>query len=77
MTEAQIPEAKLEFDGKEYLISELSPELQKLISFYSQWEAELGDAKVEVFKLEAALRGVTTEIEFRLKKELSEFVPPQ
>lgn len=77
MTENQTPELTdqvsgqtLTYNDKEYLVSELSPDTQKLIGFYTLWEADLLAAKAEVFKLEAALRGLIAEMDFVLKNEL-------
>ena len=60
--------AKLVLDGVEHVVADLPVEIRDLISVYNTWSDELKKAKVEVFKLEAAQRGLTQEIEQRVRK---------
>lgn len=48
-------------------VESLPPEIKQFLAIYSAWEDELSAAKVEVFKLEAAIKGLSQEIEIRLK----------
>lgn len=67
MNQPQPKEAVVTIGGKAYQFSILPKEVQDLIAVYSKWERELADAKVEVFKLEAAMKGVSKEIELRME----------
>jgi len=49
-------------DGTDYEIDKLTPAARTLISFYQTWSNELAVARLEVAKLEAALRQLSTEI---------------
>lgn len=65
MTE-ELKSPALAINGKEYPIDQLPGDIQNLLNIYSKWETELKAAKVEVFKLEAAIKGITVEIETRV-----------
>lgn len=54
---------------KNYVLSELSKDIQDLVSIYKRWEIELSDRKIEVFKIEAALKSVGKEIEVRIEAQ--------
>lgn len=58
--------AMLTINGKEYVIQNLPAEVQEMIRIYQTWEQELVKQRLEVFKLEAAMKGVGFEIEHRL-----------
>lgn len=75
MKEQQTP--VLSLNGKNYPIDELPADIQNLLDIYGIWENELKMAKVEVFKLEAAIKGVSFEIEHRIQQFESTPVPPQ
>ena len=53
--------------GNTYSIAGLPEDVQKLIQIYQNWEVELQAARTEVFKLEAAIRGLGIELEGRFK----------
>lgn len=72
---AQVPPT-ITFNGKDYNINQLPQDVQGLISLYSKWEGELREAKVESFKLEAALKGISIEIETRMTAVESTPVEP-
>ena len=55
------------FNGKNYLIESLPSDVQDLINLHTAWDRELLQARHEVFKLEAALRGLLPEMDIRLK----------
>lgn len=57
----------LNVDGVNFPISSLPEDIKDLISIYQNWEVELKNQRVEVFKLEAAIRGVSTEIQSRVR----------
>ena len=61
----------LSLGGKDYPIASLPADVQNLLAIYGKWDNELKNAKVEVFKLEAALKGISLEIEIRLKQHES------
>jgi hypothetical protein len=54
--------------GKQYILATLPKEIQDLISVYVRFEGELSNAKVEVFKLEAAMKQVGREIDLRMAR---------
>ena len=60
-------EQTITFNEKPYVISTLPKELQELIQIHQKWSADIIDAKLEVFKLEAATRGLIVEMENRFK----------
>jgi len=53
-------------NGATYIISELPQETQELIAIFEVWNKDMILAKQEVFKFEAAIRAVSTEIEGRI-----------
>lgn len=64
-------DAIITIGDKKYPLSSLPKEIQDLISVYRRWEMELSDQKVEVFKLEAALKSVGKEINLRIEQHSS------
>jgi hypothetical protein len=67
-TKAVIQESQeqtITFNEKPYVISSLPKELQELIQIHQQWSNDQIKAKLEVFKLDAALRGLISEMETR------------
>ena len=60
--------ATLTLGGKDYDTEALPGELQNLINIFSTWEGELRQARVEVYKLEAAVKSIALEIEMRIKQ---------
>jgi hypothetical protein len=60
--------ATLTLGEKEYDTERLPDEIQHLITVYSKWQEELAAQRVEMFKLEAALKSVSLEIEYRIKQ---------
>jgi len=63
-TETQAP--TLSLNGKNYPVDSLPSDVKNLLGIYSKWGSELKNAKVEVFKLEAAIKGISAEIELRI-----------
>lgn len=76
MTESEQPTAEqtkiemtiLSLDGKDYRVEDLPPDIQNMLAIYTTWTEELKVARVEVYKLEAATRGITSEIQLRIKQ---------
>jgi hypothetical protein len=70
-TEAQAPiaaaEPSINVNGKSYPIASLPADIRDLIAVYQVWENELLVQRREVFKLEGAIRSVSTELETRFK----------
>lgn len=58
-------------DGQEYDLSMFSPVVQRLTQIILVWEKELQETRLEVAKLEAALREANREITAVIKKELT------
>lgn len=58
----------LTVNGKDYPLDSLPADIKNLIDVYGRWQGELKEAKIEVFKLEAAVRGVESEIELRIRQ---------
>lgn len=55
-------------DGVDYDFDKLTKPQQDLISVWSAFNQDLLEARVEVFKLEAAIRDITRTISSELKK---------
>ena len=66
--ETELNSKTLTINGKEYSILMLPADVQHLLSIYAKWENELKTAKVEVFKLEAAIKGLSMEIDTRVRQ---------
>lgn len=62
MTQQTQAVSTVTIDGNDYEIEKLSPAARALLSFYQTWSNELASARLEVAKLEAALRQLSTEI---------------
>lgn len=58
----------LSIKGKDFPVPQLPQDIQNLIKIYEKWQLELADKKLEVFKQEAAIRGIEVEIETRITK---------
>lgn len=64
------------FNDKTYILEALPQDVQEFIAIHKLWHDELNQQRREVFKLEAALRGLLTEIDVRIKAfELSKSPP--
>jgi hypothetical protein len=61
------PKPTVTFNGKSYIIEALDPAMQDMIKIHQQWQQEHEVARREVFKYEAALKGLMTELEVRFK----------
>jgi hypothetical protein len=64
----QIENPLVDVGGKSVPFLELPVEVQTLVKTYQRWQVELNDARLEVFKLEAALRGLGAELELKFKQ---------
>ena len=53
------------FNDKVYQIDSLPAEVQEFITIHQVWNTELATARREVFKFEAAIRGLLIELEHR------------
>lgn len=60
MTQELTP--KVTIEGKEYVYTELPPDIQNMVSLYNSWNAELVQKRSEVIKIECALRCVSQDI---------------
>jgi len=61
-------EPTITINGKTYAISALPQDIKETIGIYKIWTDELNTAKREVYKLEAANRGLSIELENRFKQ---------
>src|SRR5574343_584831 len=52
----------LRIDGAEFMMDDLSPEVRLLVGYYNKWNAELSEAKLEVAKIESAVRECIREL---------------
>ena len=48
-------------------LSEVPQDVSNLIEIYKKWEQDCQTQRLEVYKTEAAMRGLTVEIETRLQ----------
>jgi hypothetical protein len=55
------------FNNKVYLLAALDTQMQDMIKIHQLWQQEHETARREVFKLEAALKGLMSELELRFK----------
>lgn len=62
MTQQAQAVSTVTIDGVDYEIEKLSPAVRALLGFYQTWSGELAAARLEVAKLEAALRQLSAEI---------------
>lgn len=65
-------DVKITVDGVTYPVANLPPDIQNLFNVYQQWNSELSEAKLEVFKLEAAIRSLTAEVEARIRQHAAQ-----
>jgi len=56
-------------DGVEHQVADLSVQTQTLVSIHTAWREELQKARLEVAKLEAALRSLEVELLASVKKD--------
>jgi hypothetical protein len=56
-------------DGVEYQVANLSVQTQALVTIHTTWREELQKARLEVAKLEAALRSLEVELLTSVKKD--------
>jgi len=61
------PDPTVTFNGKTYLMDALEPQMQEMIKIHQLWTQEHEVARREVFKYEAALKGLMAELETRFK----------
>ena len=54
-------------DDQNYPLADLPGDVQELVTIYQRWETALAEQRLEVFKSEAALRGLSTEIQSRVR----------
>lgn len=61
-------QTEIEIDGESFQIAKLPKDIQELIVYHERFNADLLEAKAEVLKCEAAIRGIAAEIEARMQK---------
>ena len=61
-------EPSITYKGATIPLSALPKDITDLLDLHTKWEGELSAARVEVFKLEAAIRGLGSEIDHRLSE---------
>lgn len=64
-TQQEIPMVTV--DGVNFPIHNLPEDIKELLEVYQGWEAELKTQKVAIFKTEAAIRAVGSEIQTRVR----------
>ena len=73
----QTPTPKtLTIDNVEHELANFSPTVQRLVEINTQWRDELAAARLEVAKVEAALRQLEAELTQAVLKELKEKEEP-
>lgn len=68
----QHDEPSITYRGKNLELSKLPKPIQDLFGVRDRWSTELANNKVETFKLEAAIRGLDSEIDHRLSQMIGE-----
>jgi predicted RNase H-like nuclease (RuvC/YqgF family) len=76
MPQTPVP-TTLTIDNVEHQLSTFSPTVQRLVEINTHWRDELAAARLEVAKLEAALRQLESELTQTVIKELKEKQEPQ
>jgi hypothetical protein len=61
---------KLIYKDVEYIVDKLPLAIQEMVGVYKRFEMELSDARIEVFKLEGAMKSTTQEIDARMEAQL-------
>ena len=70
MSSLQVEELKvLNIDGKPIEVSSLSENVQKLVDIYNHFRQNEADAKIEMIKIQAAMRDISREIVTSIKAE--------
>jgi len=59
-------------EDKEYTIDELTDAQRSLVGIYRSWSSELNELRLEVAKVEAALRDLTREITSSVTEEVED-----
>lgn len=67
MSDENKPEPIVTFNNKTYITRALPQDIQELVQIHQEWTGALAIARREVFKHEAALRGLLGELEGRFK----------
>lgn len=62
----------LTVDGTTYVVSDLSQNVQRLVQIYNHWRQQQVDARLELSKIDAALRSLSNEIVLAMQKEQEE-----
>lgn len=60
------------YNNTEIDITTLSPQIQQLANIYSRWTEEAKVAEVELFKVQQAIAGLSTQLTELVKKEMAE-----
>ena len=63
-----VEEQFMNLNGKQYPLSQLPPDIRDLINIHQSWEKELVEQRVAVFKTEAAIKALATEVAARTEK---------
>ena len=63
---AEVQEPSISLGDKTFSIASLPQEVQDLIGIYQAWGDELKKQQIETFKIQAAMKGISIEIEQRL-----------
>ena len=71
MPQTPVP-TTLTIDNVEHQLSDFTPTVQRLVEINTQWRDELVTARLEVAKLEAALRQLESELTQAVLKEIKE-----
>jgi hypothetical protein len=76
VAEAVQPEPTITFNNKTYVAKDLPSDIRELVNIHQKWTVKIGEAREEVFKYEAAIRGLLSELENRFKAFDTPAAPP-
>jgi predicted nucleic acid-binding Zn-ribbon protein len=65
----QIDDQKVNIDGTEYRFGDLPAQVKDMVVVMSRWNMELMDKRLEVAKLEHAVKSITNDISKTMKKK--------
>ena len=66
----------LNFDGKEYPVTDFSENVQNLVNIHAKWQEDMIRERLALTKTEAALGALSKELSEAVGKELAEKAEP-
>jgi hypothetical protein len=67
----------INFDGKDYAVSEFSEQVQSLTSLLGSWQSDLVREQVALAKTDSAIKALSKELSELVSKELADKAEPE